>query len=51
MAVHEYLKNEFTEDKKCQNLMSWFKLSTIVFVKKRDSTDAEPDACLFTLLL
>ena len=23
MAVHAYLKNEFTEDKKCQNLMSW----------------------------
>ena len=25
MAAHAYLKNEFTEDKKCQNLMSWFK--------------------------
>ena len=23
MAAHVYLKNEFTEDKKCQNLMSW----------------------------
>ena len=23
MAAHAYLKNEFTEDKKCQNLMSW----------------------------
>ena len=23
MAVHAYLKNEFTEDKKCQNLMRW----------------------------
>ena len=22
MAAHAYLKNEFTEDKKCQNLMS-----------------------------
>ena len=23
MAAHAILKNEFTEDKKCQNLMSW----------------------------
>ena len=25
MAAHAYLKNEVTEDKKCQNLMSWLK--------------------------
>ena len=25
MASHAYLTNEFTEDKKCQNLMSWLK--------------------------
>ena len=25
MAAHMYLKNEFTEDKKCHNLMSWLK--------------------------
>ena len=23
MAVHVHLKNEFTEDEKCHNLMSW----------------------------
>ena len=23
MAAHAYLKNEFTEDKQCQNLVSW----------------------------
>ena len=23
MAAHAYLKNEFTEDKKCHNLMRW----------------------------
>ena len=23
MAAHVHLKNEFTEDEKCQNLMSW----------------------------
>ena len=27
MAVHARLKNEFTEDKKCHNLMSWLILS------------------------
>ena len=25
ITAHAYLKNEFTEDKKCQNLMSWLK--------------------------
>ena len=25
MAVHGRLKNEFTEDEKCHNLMSWLK--------------------------
>ena len=28
MAAHARLKNEFTEDEKCHNLMSWFKLSS-----------------------
>ena len=26
MAAHARLKNEFTEDEKCHNLMSWLKL-------------------------
>ena len=32
MAAHAYLKNEFTKDKKCQNLMSWLKFN-FVFVR------------------
>ena len=27
MAAHAHLKNEFTEDEKCHNLMSWLKLT------------------------
>ena len=30
MAAHAYLKNEFTEDKKCQNLMSWLIIFIII---------------------
>ena len=34
MAAHAHLKNEFTEDKKCQNLMSWWAGSIVVFFLK-----------------
>ena len=33
MAVHAYLKNEFTQDKKCQNLMCWLRLSSVTLTK------------------
>ena len=29
MAAHAYLKNEFMEDEKCQNLMSWLVYSLL----------------------
>ena len=29
MAAHARLKNEFTEDKKCHNLIRWLKLSSV----------------------
>ena len=36
MAVHARLKNEFTEDEKCHNLMSWLKcyIQMILFLEK-----------------
>ena len=36
MTAHANLKNEFTEDKKCQNLMSWLILehTTVAGYKK-----------------
>ena len=39
MAAHAYLKNEFTQDKKCQNLMSWlnFVPATENFVKANNT--------------
>ena len=43
MAAHAYLKDEFTEDKKCQNLMSWLNsLNTnILLYGEEGKTDAE----------
>ena len=32
MAAHARLKNEFTEDEKCHNLMSWFKCLSSLLV-------------------
>ena len=29
MSEHAYLKNEFTEDKKCHNLINWLNLCQI----------------------
>ena len=36
MAAHAYLKNDFTEDKKCQNLMSWLIYVFQIFGGSRD---------------
>ena len=33
MAAHARLKNEFTEDEKCHNLMRWLKFSFLLLLK------------------
>ena len=43
MAAHAYLKNEFTEDKKCQNLMSWLKCTYCPTVENRRTGHDQPD--------
>ena len=43
MAVHARLKNEFTEDKKCHNLMRWLKQLTRCVLESLNVTILDVD--------
>ena len=38
MAAHAHLKNDFTEDEKCHNLMSWLVCCSLAFDKDKTNT-------------